>query len=97
MVGGGVLGNAETTKIHKEGQYIVRDMKSMATFNPNVKWVQNSVVSFQPDQNQITLKDGDEITYDYLVVNPGLKLRFDLIEGAREAMADPDSPVGSIY
>jgi sulfide:quinone oxidoreductase len=31
------------------------------------------------------------------VVAAGFKLRYDLIEGATEAMEDPDCPAGSMY
>ena len=31
------------------------------------------------------------------MVNPGLSLRFDQIEGAQEALDDPDAPVSSMY
>ena len=43
------------------------------------------------------MSDGTEVTYDFLVVAPGITLRFDLIEGAKEALADANCPVGSIY
>jgi len=43
------------------------------------------------------LSDGSKQTYDVLVVNPGLKLRFDQIKGAQEAIADADTPVSSMY
>jgi len=49
---------------------------------PDVNWLGKSVVSFDPDKNQITLNDGAICQYDYLVVNPGNKLRFDLVKGA---------------
>jgi len=32
-----------------------------------------------------------------LVICPGVSLRYDKIEGAKEALEDPNSPVGSIY
>lgn len=43
------------------------------------------------------MEDGSKTTYDILVVNPGLQLRYDKIEGAKEAMEDMDSPVSSMY
>lgn len=65
--------------------------------NPGVNWVQQAVASFQPQQNQITLSNGDIYSYDYLIVNPGLELRFDLIAGSKEALDDKDAPVSTIY
>jgi len=43
------------------------------------------------------LDDGSSFKYDFLVVAPGLSLRYDLIPGAQEAIDDPDCPAGSIY
>lgn len=37
------------------------------------------------------------MTYDYLIVSPGVILRWDKIEGAKEALDDINAPVGSIY
>ncbi len=37
------------------------------------------------------------MTYDYLIVAPGVILRFDRIPGSLEALDDPQSPVCSIY
>ena len=45
----------------------------------------------------MTLSDGSKATYDYLVVNPGLQLRYDLIEGCQEALDDVAAPVSSMY
>lgn len=37
------------------------------------------------------------MSYEYLVVGAGLKLNYDAIKGATEALEDPTSPVGSMY
>jgi sulfide:quinone oxidoreductase len=63
----------------------------------DVNWDQTAVASFNPDANEITLADGRDVSYDYLIVAPGIQLRFDLIEGSKEALDDPTCPVGSIY
>lgn len=54
--------------------------------NPNIHWIKEYADSFQPDDNQITLKSGTAITYDYLVVCPGLQLDFNKIEGLVETL-----------
>lgn len=51
MVGGGVLGNADTTKKQKESKYVVRPMNDIKSKNPEVNWLSKSVVSFEPNQN----------------------------------------------
>lgn len=96
MVAGGVLGSASATKI-QEGKYVVRPQQEVLSNTPGVRWVQQAVTTFDPENNSIALADGSKTTYDILVVNPGLQLRYDLIDGAQEALDDPDTPVGSMY
>ncbi|KAI6178867.1 Sulfide:quinone oxidoreductase, mitochondrial [Aphelenchoides besseyi] len=55
------------------------------------------VEEFRPKENTIVLKDGTEIDYEFLVVATGLQTRFDLIEGAEEALKQDGSGVCSIY
>ena len=55
------------------------------------------MTSFNPSANEIELSDGSRATYDVLVVNPGLSLRYDQIKGAQEALDDENAPVGSMY
>jgi sulfide:quinone oxidoreductase len=51
-----------------------------------VKWIKDRVASFDPDSDRVELDSGDVVTYDYLVVCPGLELNWDKIEGAQEAL-----------
>lgn len=50
------------------------------------EWIKDSVTSFSPDENEITVKNGSKIGYDYLVVAPGLVYDLTLIEGLEEAI-----------
>lgn len=50
----------------------------------NVKWIQKRVESLQPDVNQITCTDNSTLTYDYLIVAPGIQLDWHKIKGAKE-------------
>ena len=79
MVAGGVLGNASTTKAQYEGSHVVRSQRDLLANTPGLKWQQKAVTSFNPSNNELSLSDGSKATYDYLVVNPGLSLRFDKI------------------
>jgi NADPH-dependent 2,4-dienoyl-CoA reductase/sulfur reductase-like enzyme len=50
----------------------------------NVDWMINSVGSFYPEKNSLTLKnvegkEEDMLTYDYLVIATGIELRYDLV------------------
>ncbi|GAA5851813.1 hypothetical protein JCM8547_000064 [Rhodosporidiobolus lusitaniae] len=56
-----------------------------------------AVETFQPEQNQVTTSDNSKISYDFLVVAPGLKINFDGVKGLKEGLADPNGAVSSIY
>lgn len=45
------------------------------------RWIQSEVTGLRPEENGAVTADGREITYDYLVVAPGLTLRWDEIDG----------------
>ena len=51
-----------------------------------VKWLQESVTAFFPDENKIETKKGVKISYDYLIVAPGLVNDLSLIEGLEDAV-----------
>jgi sulfide:quinone oxidoreductase len=69
MVGGGVFDVASTTR-------------PMASVMPKgVQWVKQAAASFQPDDNQVTLKDGTTLTYEVLIVAPGIRLAWEKIIG----------------
>ena len=74
MVGGGIF-TPEKTR---------RRMKDLIP--SGVKWIKKSAATFEPDNNTVTLADGQVIGYDMLVVAPGLQLDFDKIEGLPETL-----------
>src|SRR5690554_2680849 len=39
-----------------------------------VEWIRDFAASFQPEENQVTLRSGTTVGYNYLVVCPGLQL-----------------------
>ena len=74
MVGAGVFSQEKT-------------VKAMAGQIPNgVKWVKSPVREFKPEHNLVIAENGDEITYDQLVVCPGLKLDWGAIEGLEDTL-----------
>lgn len=75
--------------------YVVRSTQSVV--HSGVTWKQEAVAKIDSDNSAIETANGNRYTYNFLVVCPGLQLRFDQIEGATEALNDPNSPVGSIY
>lgn len=57
-----------------------------AVMPSGVNWIKEYADKFDPENNKVTTKDGTEITYDYLVVCPGLRMAPELVEGLTEAM-----------
>tara|TARA_R110001583_G_scaffold195551_1_gene376017 strand:- start:30638 stop:31894 length:1257 start_codon:yes stop_codon:yes gene_type:complete len=52
----------------------------------SITWIQEYADTFEPENNQVTLKNGHVISYDYLVVCPGIQLDFDKIDGLLETL-----------
>ena len=48
--------------------------------------IKDFVIAIDPDKNIVTLKSGDTVEYEYLVVSPGIEIRLDLIEGLEDAI-----------
>ena len=42
-------------------------------------WLQTSVEKFDPDNCKVTTKEGDEISYEYLVIAIGLQLKYEMV------------------
>lgn len=62
-------------------------VRPMASLIPNgVNWIKEFADVFKPENNTVVTKEGNEFTYDYLVVVPGLKIAPELVEGLPEAM-----------
>lgn len=69
LVGGGVFPKEESAR-------------PMADFIPDgAAWIKDRVADFDPDANRVQLQGGDTLTYDWLVVAPGIQLDWDRIEG----------------
>lgn len=76
MVGGGVF-TASSTR------------RQMSDLIPSgVTWIKQAVTGFQPDADEVTLANGDQIHYQQLVVCPGLVLDWDAVEGLTETLGE---------
>lgn len=76
MVGGGIFTANQTAK-------------SMRSLMPKgVEWIQSAVAEFEPEKNQVVLKDQSRIEYQRLIVAPGLKLNWAGIEGLEETLGN---------
>ncbi|MFQ5989651.1 MAG: FAD-dependent oxidoreductase [Candidatus Methylomirabilales bacterium] len=49
-------------------------------------WIQDAVTEFQPDDNSVLTRDGKRLSYDFLVVAPGIQIDWDKISGLKENM-----------
>lgn len=50
------------------------------------KWIKDSVASFDPISNTVTSRSGATISYDYLVVAPGIQVNWDQVKGLKESV-----------
>lgn len=74
MVGGGVFSPTQPQTFTKK------------VMPAGVRWIEAAVASFEPENNQVTLEDGNRLGYRQLVVAPGLKLDWDAVEGLHESL-----------
>ena len=51
-----------------------------------VKWIKDYVDSFAPSANSLATRGGETITYDYLIVAPGIQLNWDQVKGLKESL-----------
>jgi len=77
LVGGGMKTFEDTGK----------PMKSVLP--KKADWLQTSVEKFDPDNCKVTTKEGDEISYEYLVIAIGLQLKYEMVKGLPEAFETP--------
>ncbi|KAJ8065806.1 hypothetical protein OCU04_006469 [Sclerotinia nivalis] len=65
--------------------------------DPKLRFYNTGVNGFSPDDNSLTLKNGDKVNYEQLVVAPGITVDVGSVKGLSEALDNPDSLVSSIY
>lgn len=61
--------------------------RPMASVIPDgVTWIKDYAASFDPDNNKVDTKNSGTITYEYLIVAPGLVMEPSMIKGLPEAL-----------
>jgi sulfide:quinone oxidoreductase len=85
LVGGGL----------KDKHELKRPLQSLV--DPKLKFYPDSLATFTPEDNTVTLGNGSKLTYDQLVVAPGIKVNLASIKGLPEAVSNADSNVSCIY
>jgi sulfide:quinone oxidoreductase len=80
------------------GEYTFEDIvKDNKDFIPDdVNWIKDEVKTFDPDNNKVITRAGEEISYDYLVVATGLQYHYEWIEGLSEDMIGTNG-ISSVY
>lgn len=64
-----------------------QSVRPMASVMPKgATWIKDAAAGFDPDQNRLTTTGGKTVSYDYLVVCPGLKIDWDKIVGLPDAL-----------
>ena len=61
------------------------------------EWIKDTVTTFDPDNNSVTLGCGEQHTYDVLVVTAGIQINWDKIPGLKESVGKPGTGVCSNY
>ena len=74
LVGGGAF-NAKDT---------VRPMQSVIP--KKTTWIKAAAEKIEPEKNQVVLSNGEVVTYQQLIVSPGLRLAWEKIEGLVETL-----------
>ena len=74
LVGGGVFPK-ETTQRNEE-----------AIIPTGVKWIQDAVMEFHPEENYVLTEQHKKVSYDYLVVAPGIQLNWGQVKGLTETI-----------
>ncbi|MBP6180741.1 FAD/NAD(P)-binding oxidoreductase [Flavobacterium sp.] len=74
LVGAGVFDIKDTEK--DQSNYIPK----------NTTWIKEAVTTFLPEKNTVLCSNDKEITYDYLIVCPGIQLDWDKIDGLKETL-----------
>ena len=64
-----------------------KTVRSEASVMPKwATWIKDYAESFDPENNKVILRSGEEVGYDYLVLTPGIQIDLDGIEGLKETM-----------
>ena len=66
---------------------IKRTVRQEASVIPKgAKWIKESVNTFKPELNELTTKEGNTYTYDFLIVAPGIQLNWSAVKGLPETL-----------
>jgi sulfide:quinone oxidoreductase len=80
------------------GEYAPEDIigSNLDLIPDDVKWIKDEVATFDPDNNTVVTRQGEKVTYDYLVVATGLAYHYEKIEGLTVDMIGKNG-ISSVY
>ncbi len=94
MIAAGFCGNSRAQR-EKCQRRMTRPLAEV--FPKDVTLLPSMAARIDPEKNLVVTEAGDQVTYESLLVSPGLVNNFDSVEGSRPALDDPESGIGSIY
>ncbi len=70
------------------GEYDINDtVREESSVMPSgVHWIKASCESFQPELNKVIISGGKQISYDYLIVVPGIQVNWSAIKGLSDSI-----------
>ena len=63
----------------------------------NFNFYNETIKELNLDKNEVLTNEGNTFSYEYLILATGTHSNIDSIKGAREALNDPNCPVGCNY
>ena len=68
------------------GEFNIQDTErdEASVIPKGATWIQQMVAGFKPEENKITLADGTDLGYDYLIAAPGIQLNWNEVKGLKE-------------
>lgn len=72
--------------------------RDQADFIPaGATWIKEYVTTFDPENSTVALANGEQVTYDALVVAAGIQIDWDKIPGLKDSVGKPGTGVVSNY
>lgn len=68
------------------GEFNIQDTErdEASVIPAGTTWIQQMVSGFKPEENKVSLADGTDIQYDYLITVPGIQVNWGEIKGLKE-------------
>lgn len=80
------------------GEYKPQDIifNNRGYIGEDVRWIKEEVKSFDPDHHKLTTQNGQEVTYDFLIVATGIQTHYEKIQGLTSDMIG-NNGISSVY